>query len=171
MPFFGAAISSIKPYSKKISIAIAITVAICLYLFVFIFTLPNSHIFSMDWIYYCRINGCSPRSAEYLMENKLSGKMLTDYNWGGWLIWNYPGIKPSIDGRMPFWKDETGYNIFKKYIELENNAVDINSSEYDIVYISPTKKTIYNRLQQLVNENKWRVAYHDLFAYIFVRMK
>ncbi|MEK9175648.1 MAG: hypothetical protein AAB795_03615 [Patescibacteria group bacterium] len=171
MPFWGAVTSFIKPKNNKIVSSIAIGIVFCSYLFVSIYNLPKQNIFKMDWIYYCRINGCSQSSSEYLIKNKLSGKILTDYNFGGWLIWNYPEIKPSIDGRMPFWKDDTGDGVFPKYIELENNFADINNSEYDIVYISPTKTAIFNRLQQLVNEKKWNVAYHDLFAYVFVRVR
>ena len=169
MPLFGVCVAAARPANKKIAFRAAAIIALSAYLFVSIGKLPQEHIFSMDWQMYCRVTGCSSRSAQYVSQNKLSGHMLTDYNWGGWLIWNHSDIKPTIDGRMPFWRDEYGYSAFEKYVALENNTSDINGSDFDIVYISPGKKGIYERLMWLVDEGKWRIAYHDPFAYIFVR--
>jgi hypothetical protein len=69
---------------------------------------------------------------------------------------------------MPFWEDENGYSGFKEYYWYEQNWSDIDESEYDVVYMSP-RATIYQRMNQLVEEGKWDLVYQDRYAGIFVR--
>ena len=90
------------------------------------------------------------------------------YNWGGWIIWNYPEIKPTIDGRMHLWRDKNGYSGFEEFFSLEQNFTDIDKSKYNVVFISPEKQ-IYNRLLQLVKEGRWKLVYGDDYSGIFVK--
>lgn len=96
--------------------------------------------------------------------------MLTFYNWGGWLIANFPQIKPSIDGRMHLWRDEKGYSSFAEYYPYEQNWKSIDTSDYDIVYMTP-EKPLYKQMVSLVKENKWISSYKDDYAAIFERKK
>ena len=127
---------------------------------------------SLTWASYCKSNNvaCSPASAEYLRSHKLTKNLLSLYGWGGWLIWNYPDIKPGIDGRMHLWVDNKGYSGFKEYFDLEQNMVDVEKSKYDVAYMPPNKP-IYDRLKQLVATGKWDLVYQDSKAGIFVRRK
>ena len=162
---------SIKPSVKSFlykSIPIAIFAGF--YLYAVYFHIPNVKFKSMNWDRFCQeFIHCSPKSAEFLMKNKLPGKFMSFYNWGGWLIWNYPDIKPSIVGRMHLWRDENGYSAFGKYYFLEQNVTDIDKSDYDVIYMS-TEKPLHKKMIQLVNAGKWRVVYGDQFAGIFVRV-
>ena len=106
---------------------------------------------------------------QFLLKNKPQGKLLTLYNWGGWLIWNYPEIKPSIDGRMHLWKDEKDYSAFNEYFPFEQNQQDINIAGYQVVLMSPTK-AMYVRLKQLVREGKWKLLYEDDVSGIFQKL-
>ncbi|OGG12775.1 hypothetical protein A3D77_06990 [Candidatus Gottesmanbacteria bacterium RIFCSPHIGHO2_02_FULL_39_11] len=122
---------------------------------------------NLSWENYCRYTSCSFASAEFL--KKVPYKNLyTFYDWGGWLIWNYPKIKPSVDGRMSFWRDNKDYSAFENNFYLEQNILDINKSPYDTVYIS-THKPIYKRMLALVNENRWELLYEDRVSAIFKR--
>ncbi len=131
---------------------------------------PLSTYKSVTWEVYCNSNNtmCSPPSAEYLSRHKLTENLLSLYGWGGWLIWNYPDIKPSIDGRMHLWeKDE--YSGFVEYYKYEQNVADIDKSTYSVVYMSPSKP-IYKRMEELVESGKWKKTYEDNRAGIFVRI-
>lgn len=44
------------------------------------------------------------QAVNFLKTNPLDGKMFNEYNWGGYLIWQYPEKKVFIDGRMPSWR-------------------------------------------------------------------
>ncbi len=82
--------------------------------------------------------------------------MLTFYNWGGYLIWNYPQIKPSIDGRMHLWVDKKGYSGFAEYYLYEQNWSDIDKSDYDVVLID-TAKPLYTQMVNHVNHGTWKI--------------
>jgi hypothetical protein len=43
-------------------------------------------------------------AVEFLKNNEISGNVLSEYGWGGYLIWKYPEKKVFIDGRMPSWR-------------------------------------------------------------------
>ena len=95
---------------------------------------------------------------------------MTYYGWGGYMIWQYPQVKPSIDGRMTLWRDESNYSAFEDYYAYEQNTADIQNSAYDTVLMSP-QKPLYNRLEKLVSEGKWQKVYEDKDAGVFVRNK
>ncbi len=46
------------------------------------------------------------KAVRFLKENELSGRMMSTYGWGGYLIWKYPDKQVYIDGRMPSWRWE-----------------------------------------------------------------
>lgn len=122
---------------------------------------------NLGWENYCKYTSCSSAGVEFL--KKVPYKNLyTAYDWGGWLIWNYPQIMPSVDGRMSFWRDQKGYSAFENNFYLEQNILDINQSRYDTVYISQYKP-IYKRMKELVADNKWELLYEDRFSAIFKR--
>lgn len=156
--------SSIKgQYSS--SFVIALATIICLYAI----KSPLGQYKAFNWDQYCRqYEDCSLDSAQYLLDHPEKGKLLTFYDWGGWLIWNYPQIKPSIDGRMHLWQDKTGYSAFASYYPYEQNRTDIDQSDYDVVYIA-RKKPLFLRMGDLVNEGKWQAVYLDEKAGIFTR--
>lgn len=130
---------------------------------------PFSQFQTMNWQVYCQeYVGCSPAATNFMLTNGIPSNMLTFYNWGGWLIWNYPQIKPSIDGRMHLWKDDSGYSAFEDYYHYEQNQADINNSRYDAVFIAPDKP-LYKRLVQLVNLGSWKMIYSDSTGAIFTR--
>lgn len=169
MPLIGLLLEYIKPRREQYALVIAALILFCTYSFVGLWKLPSENIFDMDWGLYCRYVRCSSASAEFLRKNPPDpATFLNYYNWGGWLIWNYPEIKPHIDGRMAFWKDENGYSAFGEYLLYEKGINDIDTSSYNVVYVPPTIPLADN-LQQLVQKGKWSLAYKDPLALVFVR--
>lgn len=62
----------------------------------------------------------SQKSVVYLKEHMTRGEIFAPYGWGGYLLWQVPGKKVFIDGRMPSWRRAiapTGEssNAFKEY--------------------------------------------------------
>jgi len=51
----------------------------------------------------------------------IEGDMFNEYDWGGYLIWKLPEYKTFVDGRMPSWRDDTGYSAFEEYLEIRKN--------------------------------------------------
>lgn len=170
----------IKPTLDDVSTSIAVFIFVSLYGYYLFFNPSKAFLAQPTWNMYCEFIKCSPQSAEFLRSQILrqssgqadySGKLMTFYNWGGWIIWNYfPDIQPSIDGRMHLWQDEKGYSAFIEYYPYEQNWKDIDESSYDIVYMT-TAKPVHRRLMELVSENKWSAPYSDPYATVFVRNK
>ncbi|MCL5970813.1 MAG: hypothetical protein M1450_04930 [Patescibacteria group bacterium] len=160
-----------KPDRKR-DITIASAALISIYFLVIFIQNPFQDLKNLSWEKYCRQQNlfCSPKSANFLIEKKLTNNLLALYGWGGWLIWNYPEIKPAIDGRMHLWEDEKGYSAFEYYYSLEQNFKSVDASNYDVVYM-PSTKPIFNELLHLVKFGKWKLVYLDNFAGIFVRNK
>jgi len=132
---------------------------------------PYSFLTKMSWENYCKVQNypCSSRAAEYLSTHKINGKLFTFYDWGGWIIWNYPTIKPSVDGRMTLWKDEDGFSAFKDYVNFTNGSKKIDKSEFDAVFIPLSGSPLYLELDQLLKDGKWKLIYEDDVSAIVVR--
>ena len=173
LPLLAPVAAFFKPESKKYA-NITATVIFVIYLAAtFWADNPLKRIQNMSWQSYCqKYVQCSDGAISYMEKNLdarlLDARLLTYYGWGGYLIWNYPQIKPSIDGRMHLWRDETGYSAFATYYAYEQNADDVDKSTYDAVLMSP-QKPMYQRLNELVGAGKWQKAYEDKDAGVFVR--
>lgn len=159
---------SIKKYSTIIGSLISL---ISLFLIIQ-YKLPFTQFTTMSWDTYCQLQTvpCSPISARYLQTHKLPGRLFSYYDWGGWLIWNYPDIKPSIDGRMTEWKDANGYSATTDYDAYENAQKSIENSPYDVVYLPNDNSPLSLELSTLVQQKKWKVVYEDELSGIAVRI-
>lgn len=170
-PLLAMTASFLKPDGKKITQQAS---AILLFIFLGIaiwVRLPFTQFLNYNWDKYClnQVLPCSSESAEFMINHGYNHDIFSLYGWGGWLIWNYPQIKPTIDGRMHLWV-QNGYSAFTDYYSIEQNLKDIDSTKYDVAYMSPSKP-VYKRLIQLTREGKWDLVYQDKFAGIFVRNK
>ena len=151
--------------------AIAVSMLVISFVWVATVKLPKEDVLGMDWARFCRETArCSDASAKFILDNKLAADLWTYYGYGGWLIWNYPEIKPSIDGRMPSWVDEHGGSPFLDYYFQEQGVTDIDKSPYDVAY-TLVSKPVYGRLMALTQEKKWTRVYEDHVAAVFTRNK
>lgn len=170
MPLVYYFFHSIKPRNLFLKRTISLLIIGGFYIYSVFYKLPQVRLAQMDWERYCReVLSCSIKSAEFLKQNPEKGKFLSFYDWGGFLIWNYPEIVPSIDGRMHLWRNEKNYSAFGNYYFLEQNVNDIEKSGYEVVYMS-RKKPLFDRLIILTREGKWKIVYLDEYSGIFKRV-
>ena len=169
IPFLKPIVNFIRPDSKR-SIFYGGCILFIIYItVVLLLKQPYRQFTDMNWDVYCsEFAKCSPTAAKVLNKYYIEGKTMTLYNWGGWLIWNYPDLKPSADGRMHLWRDEKGYSAFEHDYAYEQNVRDIDDSKYDVVFTA-TYKPIYKRLRKLAEEKKWKFIYQDETTAIFIR--
>jgi hypothetical protein len=106
-------------------------------------------------------------AVEYLKNNPIEGNMYNEYNWGGYLIWQYPEKKVFIDGRMPIWKmgDQKIFEECYKIANFENGWEGI-LEKYDVNF-SLVRLNPFNRLGFL--NLGWKEVYCDNLACIYVR--
>jgi len=80
-----------------------------------------------------------------LKQNPISGNIFNDYNWGGYIIWQLPEYKTFVDGRMPSWRDDSGYSIFENYVNItgkENETLLKKYKEKYNINLTLSKNTI-----------------------------
>ncbi len=178
IPFFHLLWQGIETYGKRYIKKYAFYSAYVILLFCIAFAsyqkMPFSQFTTMTWRYYCEIKGnfCSPDAAQFLLDHNLTKNIFSIYNVGGFLIWNYPDIKPMIDGRMHMWKDEEGYSAYAEYDDYMHARKSIDVSPYDIVYFQMNEKVaLYHELEDLERKNKWRLIYNDGWFGISIRVK
>lgn len=112
--------------------------------------------------------GAYPLGAvRYLKENPIEGRMLNEYNWGGFLIWQYPEKKVYIDGRMPSWKigDYRVFEEFNQMMKFEKDwqtVLDKNDIKFALVYNSLINRAVFPGIG-------WQEIYSDGLAAIYVR--
>lgn len=169
MPLLKPLTTYFKPDNKKTTALMSLLFCVILVGFAIYSKSPFTQLTSYDWNAYCASPyiKCSEKAAEYLKKEGLTENLYTLYGWGGWLIWNHPEIKPTIDGRMHLWR-QNGYSAFEDYYAYEQNMKDIDDSQYETVFMSKDKP-IYTHLLTLTNQDKWKLVYEDENAGIFVR--
>ncbi len=162
----------LKPDSEKNAVRAAVIMFAAYIAFTVYLKLPLGQFHTMNWEIYCHeYTSCSEEAIKYVRDNQLDKNMMSMYNWGGYMIWNYPEIKPSIDGRMTVWKDpQTGYSPLTEYYAYEQGWDDIDDSKYDVVLMGNDKE-IYTRLNELTEEGKWEKKFEDQFGGVFTRIK
>lgn len=108
------------------------------------------------------------QAIQYLKEHPAQGNMYNEYNWGGFLIWQYPERKVFIDGRMAHW-EKNGVRILK---ESQDVAMFRNwqaiFEKYDIrwclIYQDSATAIVLRTMP-----DKWQEVYQDDLASVFVK--
>ncbi len=138
-------------------------------------------------------------AVSYLKGKSLQGEIFSSYGWGGFLIWQLPGKKVFIDGRMPSWKftpkdlsKETS-SAYDDYLAIEKGDLDFNSvsDKYNIEYVlwpkekvtllSSLEKKIKNinffgkkdddfSFTEYLNKNGWSLIYMDPTSEVYTRL-
>lgn len=158
----------LKPDKKRHENLLGGIIVICSIIVVLILKSPLGQYSDMSWDIFCnQYYGCSTEAA-HILEGMETGRLMNLYAWGGWLMWEHPDVRISIDGRMHLWRDEKGFSAYKTYYDYEQNVTDVDTSTYQTAYV-PNNKPVYNRLMELSFEGKWKLIFRDNNGAIFVR--
>lgn len=103
-----------------------------------------------------------PLSAlSYMSENKLGENILNNYGWGGFIDWQYSGIKVFIDGRMTGWRKENRY-ILADYLAIDQGKCSV-ADKYEI------KTVLVNKDNAVLCFKDFKKVYEDDVAKVLVR--
>ncbi|HBC72774.1 MAG: hypothetical protein UX91_C0006G0068 [Candidatus Amesbacteria bacterium GW2011_GWB1_47_19] len=163
-------LKSIRPPSHMLVSVLLVSIFTLLILMRIIQFSQQNNFYSMNWNLYCSVyNSCSPAGAEFIIAHSLNKPdLLTAYEFGGWLIWNYPQIKPYIDGRMHIWS-QNDFSPFAYYYSVsESGEQDINDSQFNTVFISKDTH-LYFELERRSKTGSWKKIFEDATTAIFVR--
>jgi hypothetical protein len=98
-----------------------------------------------------------------LRAHPCQGNIFNEYDFGGYLDWQLPGVPVYIDGRMPSWKGPQGYYI-DRYFKIKDGGaiVDQEFARYNI-----TCAVLYNgekALPKRLIREGWKVSAKDSTA-------
>ncbi len=117
------------------------------------------------------------KAVEFIKNNRFSGNIYNDYDWGGYLIWTLgPQLKVFIDGRS---LDAREYKDYFKIDDADTTRIEgIDTyryllNKYKIEYVLQKHVLMYGGIQPLMQafifDPSWIPVYLDENAYIFVR--
>ncbi len=114
-----------------------------------------------------QVNEQSPvKAVEFIKSNHLSGNMLNDYIFGGYLIWAAPEHPVFVDGRADIMEWAGVLEKFGDWATLQV-APKTLLDQYNIQFCILTSQSPMIRVLPLLPD--WNLAYSDKNAVIFVR--
>lgn len=113
----------------------------------------------------------SANAIEVIKKTHKNGQLFSEYNWGGYLIWQFPSKRVFIDGRMPSWRfdapEQESSWAMKEYQEVfeSEEAMKRIFAKYDVtmVLLAPRRDTAFF---MWLEKNKWQKIYGDNEAII-----
>lgn len=144
--------------------------------------------------YFCTDYPC--QATEFLKQNTQYKNLniFNEYNWGGYLIWTYPGKKLFIDGRIPQ-TEYAGHTFVEEYLEIlkpngdyagklkqykvdlvliKTEDVEIKAKNWEkfVFWIEENNLIFPNYLRQYLDKSPdWKRIYIDPLASIYLRIK
>ncbi|MDO8261101.1 MAG: hypothetical protein Q7T50_06470, partial [Candidatus Magasanikbacteria bacterium] len=102
------------------------------------------------------------QAVKYMRENSIRSNLLNLFNWGGYLLWQYPEAKVFIDGRMASWKTPEGKSILGLYVDLKSGKCEaLKDFKVETLLVSKTF--------DLSCFTNFREVYRDDIAKVLVR--
>ncbi len=107
------------------------------------------------------------KALEYLKQFHPEGRVLNDYLWGGYLIWNVPHIPVFIDSRVDIFEYDGVFADYLDLTQLHNSLAILN--KYNIRYVLYRKDSPVAYL--LLHTPGWKTRYQDATTVLFERME
>lgn len=109
------------------------------------------------------------RAVDYLRQHPIPSRMLNEYKWGGYLMWEIgPEHRVFVDGRSMLYEDAGVYHDYLRIIELDPETLPL-LAKYDIQACLIERKGQLATL--LAASPDWGRIYADDLSAIFVRSK
>lgn len=167
-----SAVNRLQWYLKSRLIMNLLKFSAAFYLIVLISSqINNIQIFSNPFSYFS-LN--YPYDAlNYLKSNPeyVSGNIFNNYDWGGYLVWNYPEKQIFIDGRFPQMKF-AGHTLLEEYLVFfdSDKIIEQKLLDYRISLVLIANKKENGALSRYLELNKnWKLVYSDPVSLCFYR--
>lgn len=117
--------------------------------------------------------GGAKKAVDFVIENKIEGKMFNNYDIGSYLIWRfYPGKKVFVDNRPEAYSVEFLQSVYipmqeqKEIWEKYAEEYDFNFIIFELTDITPWAQSF---LKRIINDSDWPLIYSDERAAVFVK--
>ena len=132
----------------------------------------GSHLYTYNEYDYCHYAvQCSPKLANYLVQNPPQGKGFNLYTWGGYFIGKGVPVKLFVDGRMHVWIQD-GYQPFADFIKMyyDLNIDMFKKYDFDWVVVEDNQP-IADKLYSTSEMGNWKLQFSDGNSDYFVRVR
>jgi hypothetical protein len=108
------------------------------------------------------------REVADLRETPCVGRVFNEYDFGGYIIWQLPGTKVYIDGRMPSWRSG-GMDYFANWrgVLFDAAVARREFARYDVGCAILERKHV--RLTHQLRDEGWRITSEDSLAVVMRR--
>ncbi|HJZ93979.1 MAG TPA: hypothetical protein VKE40_24100, partial [Gemmataceae bacterium] len=109
-------------------------------------------------------------AAEFLQSQRPPGPLYNHFNWGGYLIWALPEYPVGLDGRTNLYGEERLDRAFRAWLGDADADPDLSAAG---VVLAPRKlgRSEVPLTNVLRSDSRWRVAYEDDVAVVFVPVR
>jgi len=112
-------------------------------------------------------------SAVYLAAHPCAGRVFSDYDFGGYLLWKVPGMQTYVDGRMPSWRDAHGARYLDRYLRVirDDQYRDAEFARYRVgcVVVARDGARASHGLGVELQAAGWQVRAADAVSVVLVR--
>lgn len=135
---------------------------VLIFIFILVTYKFTQHPFGLD----SKNNRYPKQAAEFILQEKLPGKMFNEYLDGGYFsFWLYPAYQVSIDGRTP---NLYSNDFFWRYDHLGNkNIREKMFSDYGINFIVWPRNDQFN--ENIWKDKNWQMIYFDNLSVIYLK--
>ena len=110
-------------------------------------------------------------AVQFVKEKHYPGPLFNNFDWGGYLIWNLPGLPVSMDGRTNLYGEARLLRSIKTWEAREGWERDPDLQIARIVIApKPIKDRAAPLTEQLAKSDRWEKVYEDKTAIVFVRI-
>ncbi|MCE9534531.1 MAG: hypothetical protein K8T89_25925 [Planctomycetes bacterium] len=110
-------------------------------------------------------------AVDFVKANRPPGPLYNNFDWGGYLIWTLADYPVSIDGRTNLYGEKRLEHSMDTWLALAGWEEDIESQKAKVIIAPMKRKDKEQPLTDLLrNHPKWKIAYEDKTAVVFVRV-
>ena len=120
-----------------------------------------------------RLGGYPVDAVNWIKANpdKIGKKMFNEYDWGGFLIWQFPEQKVFVDGRMPYWKTSDHFPFLEEQysVSAQKGSIEMLENTYGVDWMIIR----FDRPLALAlsGQKDWQQVYYDNCAVIYHRIE
>ena len=108
------------------------------------------------------------KAVEFMRAHHISGRMLNDYGFGGYLIWAAPEYPVFVDGRADVFEWSGVFADYANWVTLQTDPNEL-LDKYKIDFCLLTRDAPNVNVLRLMHD--WKVVYSDRNSILFVRAR
>ena len=102
---------------------------------------------------------------EYMQHEQLTGRILNEDWWGGYMEWNMPTMKPFIDSRTDIFVYNGAFDDYISALRIRQPFAVLDKYHINYVLLEPNEPLVY----VLKRSSNWQLIYSDNIAVLLKR--